>query len=94
MRRITSLTETGLRIAPPTQDFRPVDDFFLLDERQDLRGRPVTGRSGDMGEVRDMLVDPQARRVAMIELSDGRRVPIEHVRLDGQTVRLTDCLTD
>ena len=88
MRRITSLTETGLRIAPATGNYRPVDDFFLVDETQDLRGRAVSGRAGDMGEVTDMLVDPETHRVAMIELSDGRRVPIESVRLHGRDVRI------
>ena len=90
MRRITSLTETGMRITPPTRNYQPVDDFFLLDEKQDLRGRAVENDHGPMGSVADMLVDPEARRVAMIELSDGRRVPIENVRLRGDMVRLTD----
>ena len=89
MRRITSYTETGMRITPPTRDYQPVDDFFLLDEKQDLRGRSVSSERGEIGSVADMLVDPDARRVAMIELTDGRRVPIEMVRLDGETVRLT-----
>ena len=88
MRRITSMTETGMRITAPTAHFRPVDDFFLVDEKQDLRGRAVTSEGRDMGHVQDMLVDPDNRRVAMIELSDGRRLPIEMVRLDGDSVRL------
>ena len=88
MQRITSLTETGMRITPPTKDFRPVDDFLLLNEEQDLRGRFVSDSTGDLGQVTEMLVDPENRRVAMIELTDGRRVPIEQVRLDGQNIRL------
>ncbi len=88
MQRITSLTETGMRITPPTKVYKPVDEFLLLDEDQDLRGRAVSDVTGDLGEVTEMLVDPEERRVAMIELSDGRRVPIEQVRLDGQHVRL------
>ncbi len=88
MQRITSLTENGMRITPPTKDYRPVDDFLLLDEDQDLRGRAVSDVSGDLGQVTEMLVDPENRRVAMIELTDGRRVPIEQVRLDGQNIRL------
>ena len=94
MRRITTMTETGMRITPTTQNYAPVDDFFIVEPKLDLRGRRVSDRSGDRGEVTNMLVDPQARRVAMIELSDGRRVPIEHVRLDGEHVRLEDRLDD
>ena len=90
MQRITSLKETGMRITPPAKRYQPVDDFFLLDEAQDLRGRSVTGRGGDLGSITEMLVDPEARRVAMIELSDGRRVPIEHVRVEGEIVRLAE----
>lgn len=89
MRRITTMTETGMRITSPTRNYQPVDDYFLLDETQDLRGRSVESETGAMGEVADMLVDPKARRVAMIELTDGRRVPIENVRLHGDRVHLT-----
>jgi len=90
MRRITSLTETGFRATPSTGAYQPVSDYFLVDEKQDLRGRKVL--SGTKFEdlcVTEMLVDPDTNRVAVIELSDGRRHPIEHVRLQGSYIKLT-----
>ncbi|MGB6231716.1 MAG: hypothetical protein WBF53_16485 [Litorimonas sp.] len=93
MNRITSLTETGMRITPSTGHYVPVDDYFLVDESQDLRGRDVTRMLDSkeiehVGVVADMLVDPDTREVAIIELKDGRRYPIEMVRLRGSQVRL------
>ncbi|MGB6318347.1 MAG: hypothetical protein WBG08_06890 [Litorimonas sp.] len=88
-RRITSLRETGVRDLPSTGRFEPVSDYFLVDESQDLRGRTVleADKPGEL-TVRDMLVDPDTQRVAIVELSDGRRMPIEHVRLRGSYVSL------
>lgn len=93
MNRITSLKETGVRITPSTGHFAPVDDYFLVDEGQDLRGRKVTRlldskQIEQVGTVSDMLVDPDTHQVAMIELEDGRRLPIELVRLRGSEIRL------
>lgn len=89
MERITSLKETGMRVTPSTGEFKPVSDFFLVDEGMDLRGRRL--REGDKDStvtVSDMLVDPDTQRVALIELSDGRRIPIENVRLQGSYIRI------
>lgn len=89
MKRITSLTETGMHVLPSTGSYVPVEDYFLVDESLDLRGRSVLGNGGHADlTVKDMLVDPDSKRVAMIELSDGRRLPIEHVRLQGSYVRI------
>ena len=89
MQRITSLKETGLRAVPSSGTYLPVDDFFLVDESQDLRGRAILGDENEVPlSVNEMLVDPDTQRVAMIELSDGRRLPIERVRLQGSYVRI------
>ncbi|WP_377886417.1 PRC-barrel domain-containing protein [Algimonas porphyrae] len=77
-----------MRVMPSTGHYEPVSDYYLQDESQDLRGRTVTGPDGDLGTVKDMLVDPDIQKVAMIELSDGRRIPIKYVRLHGSQVRI------
>lgn len=89
MQRITSLTETGFRATPSTGAYAPVSDYFLVDSKQDLRGRRIVGDTmPDDLAVADMLVDPDTNRVAMIEMTDGRRVPIEQVRLRGSHIYL------
>lgn len=73
---------------PENGAYKPVSDYFLVDESLDLRGRKVFGEDG-VGDlcVTDMLVDPDTQQVAIVELSDGRRMPIEMVRLKGSYVR-------
>ena len=89
MQRITSLRETGVRATPSTGSYVPVSDYFLVDSKQDLRGRTLINGEGPQNvTVKDMLVDPDTNRVAMIELTDGRRIPIEHIRLRGNHVYL------
>ncbi len=79
-----------MRIVPSSGAYEPVSDYFLVDESLDLRGRQILAEDGNTEiTVKDMLVDPDTERVAMIELSDGRRLPIEHVRLKGSYVQLT-----
>lgn len=90
MHRSTSRSESRHRQAPSPIAYRSVSDFFLVDESQDLRGRAFKPEAGSLsaGTVTDMLVDPEAKRVALIELSDGRRIPIEAIRLRGRYVTL------
>jgi hypothetical protein len=89
VKRLTSMTETGLHSLPSTGMYEPVSDYFLVDESLDLRGRRVFGDDGETDvTVDDMLVDPDSQRVAIVELSDGRRLPIEHVRLKGSYISL------
>lgn len=63
-----------------------LDDWQLVDDDQDLRGRALLTRTGErIGTVKRMLVDRDAERVAALELDDGRTVAIEEVELrDGQ----------
>ena len=73
--------------------YDPVDDYFLVDESHDLRGRRVTQMAAnktleDVGVVTDMLVDPETHRVSILELNNGRHLPIEDVRLRGSHVRI------
>lgn len=74
---------------PSTGAYEPMSDYYLVDEKQDLRGRRILTNDGPSDlSVTMMLVDPDSNRVAMIELSDGRRCPIETVRIQGSYVRL------
>lgn len=84
------MSETGMKILPREGHYKSVSDFFLVDETQDLRGRFFKDQKGDLSAitVTDMLVDPDRDHVALIELSDGRRIPIEKIRLRGRYVTL------
>lgn len=75
--------ETG-RLVP----LRELDDWGVVDGEPDIRGwevRTVSGR--DLGEVKDLLVDPEAREVVMLDVdlrgSDQHAlVPIRVVAID------------
>ena len=76
------------------QRFSDMDDVEVSEDDPDVRGWDVVTRDGrDIGEVKDLLVDPSSMKVRCLEVElegshfkwdDNRRVaiPIESVQLD------------
>jgi len=55
--KLVRLSDTELTIANPAED---------------IRGRAVVDRDGeDIGEVEDLLIDAQEKRVRMLEVASG-----------------------
>ncbi len=58
-------------------------DWRLVDESQDLRGRPLYDRDGNrVGTIDDMLVDTDEEIVRWVRLDDGRRVAAEALNIE------------
>ena len=67
-----------------------LDDWELEHKEQDLRGLTLITPAGEaVGQVKDMLVDLDAERVAALRLDDDRVVDIDYVDIrDGKPVLL------
>ena len=64
-----------------------LDDYHLVNEDQDVRGRPlVTPKGEKLGIIQRMLVDKREERVAALVLEDGRAFPVEEVEIRGGKV--------
>jgi uncharacterized protein (TIGR02271 family) len=65
-----------------------LDDYKLVDEKQDVRGWPVQDAAGaQLGKVEDLIVDTEERRVSTLRLDAGIWVPVKDVTLgDGVVV--------
>lgn len=67
-----------------------LDNYELVDGDQDLRGETlVTPNGEEIGEVDDMLVNPESQRVEALRLDDDRVVDVDDVEIrDGKPVLL------
>lgn len=90
IQRLNMLNEPRLHALPSTGTYKPMSDYELADQRQDLRGRTFVEGEQETAIIQDMLVNPDTNRVEIIELSDGRRIPITYIRLKGQKVFLAE----
>lgn len=64
-----------------------LDNYDLVHESQDIRGRPLVDTDGRrLGIIKDMLVDPGQNRVAAIRLEDGRVTPIDPLEIHDNAV--------
>jgi sporulation protein YlmC with PRC-barrel domain len=59
-----------------------LQDWKLVDDEQDVRGKPLSTASGEMlGTIKDMMVDTEDERVTSVLLEDGRSFPVEGLEL-------------
>jgi sporulation protein YlmC with PRC-barrel domain len=64
-----------------------LDDWDLVYEEQDVRGRDVYDAGGNrIGEVRDMVADTDAARVVALVLDDGQQFDADLVEISDKRV--------
>lgn len=66
------------------------DDWKLKFDEQDIRGHDVYDAGGTrVGEVDEMIVDTEARRVTMVRLDDGRELSARDITITDGAVYLS-----
>jgi uncharacterized protein (TIGR02271 family) len=66
-----------------------LDDYQLVNKDQDIRGWPVRDPAGQsLGKVKELMVDTDAERVAIIVLESGATYPVEDISLGDHAVVL------
>jgi stress response protein YsnF len=64
-----------------------LDDYELVNESQDIRGRPLVNERGEkFGVISDLLVGADKDRVAAVRLEDGRCCSIEPLEIHDNVV--------
>ncbi len=64
-----------------------LDNYDLVHESQDIRGRPLVNTEGErFGIIKDLLVDPKQNRVAAVRLEDGRVTPTDPLEIHDNAV--------
>lgn len=64
-----------------------LSNWELVHDDQDIRGWPVSSRTGDAyGTIDDMLVDKDNERVLAVRLTDGRLVAVDHLEIRDSDV--------
>jgi sporulation protein YlmC with PRC-barrel domain len=75
----------------PVRPLSELTDWELVDASQDLRGKHIIDDSGhDQGEVADLLVDTESKRVASVRTHNGRIIPIKPLQARRSEVVLHD----
>lgn len=74
-------------------------DLMLADEADDVRGRAVVDRHGEeIGDIDDLIVDPQERRVRFLQVGGGgflgigekkQLIPVDAIESVGDDVRIS-----
>ncbi|MEE4199205.1 PRC-barrel domain-containing protein [Erythrobacter sp.] len=64
------------------EHLKELSDYQLVNDDQDLRGRPLYTTDGTrLGVVERMMVDPDRDHVAALVLEDGRLVPVSEIEI-------------
>jgi len=64
-----------------------LDDYELVNEEHDIRGRPIVSETGEQyGIIRDLLVGEDKDRVVAVRLEDGNTCAIEHLEIHANAV--------
>ena len=66
-------------------------DWKLVDDDQDIRGRPLMSPEGEhYGKIDEMLVDKDKEEVVAIALEDGRMCGVEYLEIRDDKVYYRD----
>lgn len=65
------------------------DEWTLVHDDQDLRGHDLLDANGlRIGQIADMVVDTQAKKVDEVVLNDGKRFPADDLDIEDEVVYL------
>jgi sporulation protein YlmC with PRC-barrel domain len=68
-------------------ELEELGSWQLVNEEQDIRGRPVSSITGEAyGSVDNLLVDKDKEHVVAVRLDDGRMVPVEKLEIRERDV--------
>lgn len=76
------------------EELDSLDDYELVHESQDIRGRPLVGPTGrKYGVIKDLLVGKDHDEVVAVQLEDGRCCAVEPLEIHEDVVVYGDAAT-
>lgn len=68
-------------------DLDTLDDYELVNESQDIRGRPLVSTEGEQfGIIKDLLIGKDRDEVVAVRLEDGRACAVEPLEIHDNAV--------